>query len=1695
MSRFGGTPESVTSKFGGVPVVQGPPPPDTEDFMGNPVTIAPNIDPEISATRDRRLGMLKTRPAPVVDPAVKPVGGPLDPVQSKFGGQVEKANPVYPYKPDVIAAQYPELMPKVNPDRGIFGEIGAALVNTLGHTSKANELLTSMISGRGVRKSLDEYRSAPLGMESPEPSDSLTGKAIGLTVGLAPAIVGGPAQFGVSSFANVLDRTDGNVGAAAGAGAVAVGLGFIPVTELVGKNPYITALVNRVGEKKATKFLAEQAIEALAVGGSGAAFAGSDELFARAGGATPQDFNLGEHALSMLAAHYGLKAPGYVTAPMRKVAAESARQAYVKEGLVTPTESTILGEDQPAKYAQIASARAAGHEVVVSPKGEITTTPDVVPFEIKRRLNNDPVAIQFVREQINAGKKPFFIDETRLAPTPEEVVSSKTQLEKLRDEITPTIKPTEYTELGAPVTERALYLQDINNQIERMGKDQSRQQVTNARALDGASGRLKGSETVIDEVQSTRALKDKNILSLTADDYKPVVQLKYPMRESEAKGYFKPAEDLSKDPRTQATLAKIKRRTLEAYQIISDELKVDGVTKILMTQALDAEHAARTEKALGKDPTLNTAKSTAKTRVARAKTGPKVKTDALAQLDRAFESIARRTDNETARGMVDRLSDELKSAPQPVRELVLDNEPWNQVIGRHQGAQDWVEVEQRVRRQLVDASLSRERSMIVEGLKILKDESRATFVKALGQARTPEKVKALAKQIDLARAVEQRRQDYSLLKRVSEKAEKSAQREQIHKLISNTLSPAKKAEGKKAPEKAVRPVLRFEGKDYLAEPGETNHMAMMDRVADLVPEASRDKFWKSLDDSAKLFETNHGRVIDGPEAQRLNKSMSPVSDSILAGVTFEAPTKKSTVDSSKPKAGKPVIELDPSTGRSSLNWTRAEKALDSMSNDAVTDLANRTRQLDRQAAIERGVYKKYMGFSTNEDAVGLQSAIAKAAPKERTQVSHPWLHFAKNVVYPVTNEGWLAALSRFDYSNPLYKTFVGNFIEGQRRHYQNMADSRRYLGEAAKTLGFDYSTIKGKAAMERYLLQPLTNGVTRGEAMNAWLVSRDPGRQDAADVGVKKQGTIYKLEQMTADLSPKDIAFAESLRSYFHANSFIEKALYNFRLLNGYDVERTLDHWVSSREPMDKGPKTDFNTFTPAVERVIDPLRDRQTGVNTPYEARDVVAEFLRAGDSLSRYAENGIDLYRAASAINDPRVREALTKHLGEDNINRLELHLSNVAGTVGVQNKGINKVFNEVINNYAVSKIALNVFSASKQSLDVLTFMAEGTLSKRSIIQAVAERAWMDKRVTKNMTDNDGMAFLRYNGHLLENLATMSDTNQSHSGLAGIRERSLVLQKTIDRAMLSIAWRASELEAQRQGYKGVELREQTSRLFDQTISRAQPTNNPLFEGELEIESKRNPLLRGTLTFMRAPNRIFNVVNRRVTEAVQNPTETNVHKAGQAIMFGIIGNTLGIVGINALRRVAFNKDQDEKTFAMDGIDSVTGMFYLGAPAGVIVEGLFNPKVKSDRLGKSPLTGLVVDGAESVWNLRNALMSSGEMASGPSKGESRSSVALTKAADSAFSLVSGVSGMPLWALWYQARGLYNWTKPQAELTVRFEQERRQLKSDGRQTSLRYQELTEAQNRIEKLHRSRQAGLATALETQRAVEEELRRVVR
>lgn len=1647
------------------------------------------------------------------------------PPQRGFNG-VPGAAPTKFLAPDgtqITPREWRQVNQPQNP-RGLIMETGAALVR--GIVSAPQEIAKTLTTPLGIdpQEIEDTLPSGPQASRS----DAL-GRAANMIGGFAPTLLEGPVGFGTQAFNQVYERT-GNLPASMGAGVAAAGLSMIPVANLVG-NVVIKNLVEKYGQSATQRFLLGR-LEGLSSGVANVGISASTEGIARVAGATPQDFDVVDNFLAGYVGHEVLALPRTIA---EYNSDPRAKTKLVNMKLLTEPETKLIGLDQKLA-ADVALRRLDGEKVrveAVDGKPQVISEGrDPVPYKTQEALDFNPVAIEFERDRVAKGEQPIFIEPSRLPPAKAEVEDVVGRLTKLRDSI--KLESTDQTLTGQPATQRALYVQDLTNQIIKLSQQPSRLYVQQGEALEDASGKLKNSVDPIPARVAETAGQTPEIHSPI--DMRPTQKFFFPLTGSDARGYFKPPEELSQSPSVQGKIAMIQRRSMERVSALRESADMTPDQKVIVTKALDADHQAKMEDALGKDNSKSRMKAQLAADVARSGKTDKRKIEALGVLDHVFESIARNTQNEDVPGLLDRVRGEIKNQPPDIQEMLSKGSSKDDltnklayeeylrcsVLGEHgTPEQDYSRAEQRLKRGLVDVTEGKTRDEIIKSLSGLKPELAKPFLDSLRGVKSPTDLASLASTIEVARQVEQRKSDVAKLKEMSGQIEKNPRREVVEKLLGS-LTPEPKAKGREVVTNSV-----VEMKDKTTAEGNSHPEVTRDyvteklKVTPAIAEgliARDDPRVKKLLDGANfdLFRTSQGRLVDRAEAARLTEAAKKsVSGLPEGGTKPQEPSggetgpvgspketkgkEGSTVEVSK-KPSSQVLVSDPKTGKRSVDTKALEKALDKLTNDQVTNLANQVKQEIRQGNIEKGLYNKYLGYSTADNVRKVsQNILSSPLRKPLSQRLDKQGHVASLAFDPVTIEGLLAQRVGFDLQKSLYKIFVGDMTDPFNNHLQNKADTRRFLTEVTKrTLDFDFDSLLGRRKLGKYLLTQIDGQFTRGEVMHAYALAGDEGRaSDLKKFGYRKNGTTIDPEPLIKKLSPKEKAFVDEAKSYFQNNPFVEKSFSEFLLQNGYEPQRFKGWWASSRKPQESSPTDDFATFTTSIARDTDNLKDREDNLDIPFEARDFVGHFMQVADRMSMFGEMGRQLRQAQDVLYHPDVVSEFNSRYGRASYDQLKMFLSNIYGRVGHQPSAFDEAINYATTAYTISKIALNPLSAAKQFLHIATMYADGNIEKSALTKAILNGAFASKEVGKSMIENNGIAYLRYHGHFLEDLTTLSEQNQLPSRLQELQNYSLILQREADRAVMKIAWKAAEITAKESGLTDIRAREEAVRLFNITAGRDQPTSNPLYASELEIQAKRQPLLRGTLMFMREQNRIYNVIRRRVVESVQNPTAETVSRAANALVFGLVGNAVGIIGINSLRRAVFNKAQDEKDMMADGLDAITGMFYLGAPAQVIAEAFIKPKTASaDRLSKSPLVAMGKDLFNTVTHIAKAAQAgSTEEKSGLYRGESKAGQEYLKAADAAFSLTGGVSGLPFWALWYYSRNLYNWTHPDYKLMVEFEQKRVQLKADGRTDSLEYQELEQSRKRIDQIHQLRMKGLATQKESEQEILQELERVVR
>ena len=907
---------------------------------------------------------------------------------------------------------------------------------------------------------------------------------------------------------------------------------------------------------------------------------------------------------------------------------------------------------------------------------------------------------------------------------------------------------------------------------------------------------------------------------------------------------------------------------------------------------------------------------------------------------------------------------------------------------------------------------------------------------------------------------------------------------------------------------ALRPTVRYEGKDYVSD---ISHADAMRLILEEVAGISTKEAQAYLAGDVKLTPENKeifkiaqkllltpevdnifldsaGKVYSRAEATAYsNKNLGTnirAGEGTLTSEDLARPAEVAKVTKTV-KPPSPSIVTDPKTGKVVVDAKALQRTLETLTLDEVTALHNEIKSLVRKGVVEQGLYKKALKFDPKLDArEGVRALSALPKRGKTAQALDTGLDVTKLVVDPKTVDALLEQLARGDKTNPLYHIFHEQFREPFNRHLQNRAEARRFSARTAReVLGLETASVRGQARLARYLTTVLPSGVTRDRAMRLYAWSKDVGRaSDLADIGAVVDGKAIDVEAALRELSSKDRVFVDRMKEYFQNNPMVEKAFNNVLLLQGYEPQRIRGWYPSARTPEKVRLESNFDTLTATLMRDIDPLKERQEGVSTPFDVdQGFYSAFLGVTDRLSTFAEMGRELYRAQKLLINGDFESSFKDRLGKAAYQTIQMYLSNIGGQLGHQNTALDATINRLQSGYTIAKVGLSPWSAAKQGLHVLTMLADNTLSSGAILQALAEGSAVSRRVGQTMQDNSGLAYQRYTGgDYLQHLLVQADENKLPSRLSVARHYAMVAQRMVDRSVMQVAWRAAEITAQQRGLKGLEAREETQRLFNISAGRDQPTDNPLYASQLELEAKRQPLIRGSLMFQREQNRIYNVMRRHVVRAIQQPTADNVTQAGKSLMFGLAGNVLGVLAINELRRLAFDRETTPEIIAAEAFSNVAGMYYLAAAVETTVQGIIDiKKQNTDRLA-APIMSTVIDLlVKTPWAIYNAIEADDkEVASGIARGESRSRRHLLRGLDSSLSGASTLLGLPLWAVFAQGRGLYVWTDPALRSMTHFEVERQMLKQAGDEKSSRWRELSGVHEKILELHRLREKGLLT-----------------
>jgi hypothetical protein len=1634
MSKFGGVPIEPVSKFGGEPVAS------PSKFGGQPVSA---FGGQSLTEPDLASAILS---APALNPAgPRPVFRSTDPRERPLEGldQVTRLKPTRVETPTTAG-----------PRNTLLQEAGSAF--TQGGIELAQSAITT---GRSLLG--DENRTERvLPVLAPPSRDDFLGKVAQFAGGFVPTASYGPAGFGVQGYSNVLERTD-NPGLAATAGLISAGLGALRIPAVVDKIPGVKQLIAQVGEKKFAKALTHTAIEGLASGTVNVGTVASEEYLSRLGGSEAQEVPYVESFLGGALGHVALSGAAHGARSVNETRRFGAikRQA-VDAKLFKPWEVEVIG-DRPELFVELAKARSAGNRVTLKPR----VTPDGKPVigtdgHINVTIDIQPDAVS-QREKALLGHSEPFIDAYR-----------------------------KHLESGG---------------------------------------------TKFEENSS-----DAPWLALTG---------------SKRAGWLRDATDISDRPATQERIARAQRRAADELMVLQrGDVKFDITQRVQQTARIDAELAEKISMLVGKD---NNNASGVRKRVVKAITEElpaKQQAQVLDTIDKALDSIAERFPQETQLGTFDRLLEEFQDqfdAPtrrflEAQRDSIARGEegyrPWGERV--RQAQVELRSVLEGLANTKVEAGKREARRLADE---LPPGEAQKALRKSIDEVATPEQLGERMQ--DIARAQENYLREVTTNNLLGDvdKLGKNPQREAALKLLARLDEPrpatspveaASGAEGRGAtavPAPAAKPTqggetalagkasapvpaVRFAGKTYT---GDSHYDAMQKMLVDMTgvkpaeaavllaePEASVVKNERAKELAQKLLalkDEDQGFVRDG-------KYLSRDEATKELGASKQVSSEDVKVAEPKPRVGqakagedgakvKPVLITHPKTGYLDIDTKALRERAAEMTSDELKVLSDEVRALVRRGQIESGLYNKALKYDLKEDAKSSVSELSRNTDRSQVkQALDTKLHAVGLLTDPVMIEAHLDQIMRGDKTSTTYKALHGDLVPKYSRHQKNQAHRDQWLDKQAQEhLGIDSKGVRGKYRLTSYFGEKLPSGITRGRAMEVYALSTDSGRKaDLKKYGVEDQrtGTKYDVDKAIAELSPQDKAYVDATKKHFQTAEYNARAFRNFTLLTGRPVQLVKGWFTSRRSPQTTKPTQDFDGFASGMIKEIDPLKSREDDSRGAFKIGDYYSSFLDISDKLSLFGEMGKELYRADALVNNPKFQETYVKKYGQANYDRLKLYLANIHGNVGHASTAFDIVANQLQTGYTISRTGLNVFSAAKQYLHIMTLLADGTLRGRDVLASLATAKALSRSARKEMLEKSGLAWQRYEGgHYLKSFLVLSDQNKLPSKLNVLQHYSMVLQRTADRHVMTVAWNAAKRTAKSEGLKGPELEARTLELFEIAAGRDQPTDNPLYASELEIQARRQPLLRGALSFQREQNRIYNVVRRHVVRAAQEPTSQNLGRAGRALLFGVAGNALGIAAVNEVRRQAFAKPSDEKDVLADVVGNLTGMYYLAGPVDDLVQGILNTKRRFTSEAPSPAVAGFFDLKNAGFALSDAVNAEGEITSGPRKGQDKQTKKLQEAFDATLSAASGALGLPLWSIWTQARNLYKWTDDQTRLMTYLEHERQTLREAGKDKSARGLEIQGAYDRINEVHSQRRSGILSKESAQRRIEQELKRVVR
>lgn len=1236
---------------------------------------------------------------------------------------------------------------------------------------------------------------------------------------------------------------------------------------------------------------------------------------------------------------------------------------------------------------------------------------------------------------------------------------------------------------------------------------------------------LGNSEPFIQAYREARAKGAPKIDELTTE----AKWLLFP--QAREKGYFKSPENLATTPKLQARLAQLQRQTMLQLSVLRND--APGLTvsaKVRLAAELDSQYIEKVETLLNKD--VNTSTSTRRKVVKVLEKLPEEQQATTTQAITAIiDDVARRFPYETQLGTMDRVLDELRTSSnpraEPARELLVELRDKMQTQSTLLATNDRVRQSQiKLRSLIADLSgleFARGRDKVAEVVKDLPDHVRANLLTEAINAVDTKTLKDIADRAAKAQETYLRDTELDRLQTLTSKIGKNPQRDKVIAALAQIAKPLRSAinasnvggtatpngagnatQANVAPTgagtgQALRPAVRFAGK--VRTGGDTHYQVLQTILTEKHGKAQAVKLL--VTDKSDLLKLNTPaarlalKLLELPDTANGfvgsdNKFLSRDKAAKLAGNTGAALSTDKLTDSSKPKD---VIRTNPKTGYVSVDQKALAELFKSLSSAELKLHNDRIAALLRRGQIEQKLYTKALGFDTKEDFDNITKDL-KALEKNsaiRQNLDTP-LHWLKLLVDPVMIEADLEQIG-----SSTHNVFHKNLIRPYDNHLRNQARRDQEIdGLAKKVLGIKSEGPVGKYKLLSYFNTKLPGtDVTRGRVMTLYALLGDTGRAtDLKKYGAKDRvtGKSYDLE-LVKKLSDADRRFVDLVKSHFEHASYVTKAYRNVQLLTGRLPGVVKGWFPSRRNPQKLELESDFDTFAEGLVSEIDPLKDRVSAASGPFLVSDFYTTFVNVSDKLSLFGEVGKELYRADALMRNPEFKELYADRKGNSSFDALRLYLLNIHSQVGHTSTAFDQLVNKLQSGFTVSRVALNVFSAMKQYLHIFTLLGDGNLDAKDLIKSLTDGTGLNAKTRKEMLRHSGLAYQRYvGGHYMRNYLVLAEDSKLPSKLSVLQHYSMVLQRTADRQVMQVTWAAARKTAAREGYTGQGLLRRTNELFGISAGRDQPTDNPLYATELEIQAKRQPLARPFIMFQREQNRVYNVMRRHIVAAAKQPTPRNLAKATRALLFGVVANSLGAFAINELRRAAFVRPSTDEEKILDITSNVTGMYYLASPVQDLAKNLIDLSRGRGPTGIGPIQQTTSDLIRALGSLARA-GDSELVTSGPNRGKTRGEVELMSFIDKSVSGSSAVLGLPLWSLWTQGKGLYKWSDDSLRAMVYFEHEKQRLKQTTKEDddNPRLDELESATKRINEIHRMSEKGFFTKKEASSAIYDVLKDV--